>query len=86
MSIEIMQQLRDREKIGLSADQIIDLCFSAIEEIDNKVEQSRAAVILSGIVQEGLGIRTQELLDERPDLPERVHQILRASILRMEGF
>ena len=39
MSIEIMQQLKDIEKIGLSTDQTIDLCFSAIEEIDNEVEQ-----------------------------------------------
>ena len=81
-----MQQLKDREKDGLSTDQIIDLCFRAIEEIDNKDEQSRVALILSGIVQKGLSTRTEKLLDERPDLPERVHQLLRSSILRMEGF
>lgn len=82
----MMQQLKDREKIGLSTDQTIDLCFSAIKEIDNEVEQCGAAVILPGMVQKGLGTRTKEFLDGRPDLPERVHEILRASILRMETY
>ena len=85
-TLEIMKQLKEREEKGLTADQVVDLCFQAMVVVEDPVEQSRAAVILSGIVQKGLGDRTKEFLSQHPDLPERVHQILGSSIMRMEGF
>jgi len=87
-STEIMDRLKERgaNLTGEKVDEVIELCFQAIEEVKDPLDQCRAALRLSGIVQKGLGNRTQEFLDEHSDLPERVYEILGSSILRMEGF
>ncbi|MBU0572803.1 hypothetical protein KKH23_02285 [Patescibacteria group bacterium] len=83
-----MDRLKERKTnlTGDEVDKVIELCFRAMEELENPLDQCRAAVILSGIVQKGLGSRTKEFLDEHAELPERVHEILGSSILRMETF
>jgi len=83
---EIVEKLGDRENNGLSQDEIIELCFTVIKQHQDVIEQSRAAVILSGIVKKGLGKRTQQFLQENPKLPEDVQNILSNAIIRMECF
>ena len=83
---EMSKKLQKREDDNLSQDEIIELCFTVIKQHSDIVEQSRAAVILSGIVKKGLGKRTQQFLQENPKLPERVYEVLSTSIMRMECF
>jgi len=83
-STEVINRLKEREV--LTDGEVIDLCFRAMKELTDPKEQSRAALILSGMVQKGLGSKTQEFLEEHSDLPRRVHEILISSVLRMEGF
>jgi len=84
MSIKL--QRRNDEDHELSQDEIVELCFAVVEQHPDAMEQCRAAVILSGIVKKGLGKRTQQFLKDNPELPDRVHEILRAAIMRMECF
>lgn len=83
---EMTEKLKKRVNDGLSQDEVIELCFAVIQQPADVIEQSRAAVILSGIVKPGLGDRTGQFLQENPTLPERVQEILGAAIMRMEGF
>lgn len=83
---EKARRLRGREDLGLSEGEIIELCFDIVENHQNDIEKCRAAVVLSGIVKPGLGKRTGEFLDKHPDLPERVHEVLKSAIMRMECF
>ncbi|MFH1858904.1 MAG: hypothetical protein ABIJ80_01410 [Patescibacteria group bacterium] len=83
---EMVEKLRGRVENDLSEDEIIELCFTVMQKHNNVVEQSRAAVILSGVVKKGLGKRVLQFLQENPELPRRVHEILNASITRMECF
>ena len=84
MSIKL--QRREDEDNELPQDEVVELCFTVIEQHPDMVEQCRAAVILSGIVKRGLGKRTQQFLKDNPELPDRVHEILSAAIMRMECF
>lgn len=81
-----VKRLWDRRELGLSEEDVIELCFEIMSEHPDKIEQSRAAVVLSGIVKKGLGKRTLDFLKANPHLPARVHQVLRNSIMRMETF
>ena len=83
---EMAERLKKRKEYDLSFDEVIELCFAVIEQHTDKIEQSRAAVILSGIVKKGLGKRTLRFLKKNPKLPGRVHELLNAAFMRMECF
>ncbi len=83
---EISAKLQKRIENNLTTDVIIDLCFAGIKEHADIIEQSRIAIILSGIVQKGLGKKTWQFLKDNQELPKRVHEILRSAIMRMECF
>lgn len=83
---EKAKRLWERRNLGLSDDEIIELCFDIVENHPDDVEKCRAAVVLSGIIQKGLGQRISNFLDKHPDLPERVHELLGSAIMRMECF
>ena len=83
---ETVGALRGREESGLETEEIIDFCFSVMRESDDKKDQSFAAVVLAGIVKKGLGKRTEEFLNQNPELPIRAWQVLKSAILRMETF
>lgn len=83
---EKAEKLQQRQTLGLSDDEVIKLCFDVIAEHPSEIEKCRAAVVLSGIIQKGLGKRTREFLDNHPYLPPRVHEVLRSAIMRMECF
>ena len=83
---EIVKKLQERNINNLSQDEVIELCFVVIRKHPKVIEQCRAAVILSGIIKSGLGKKTKKFLEENPKLPSRVHEILRAAVLRMESF
>ena len=83
---EMSKKLQRRGDDNLSRDEVIELCFTVIKQHSDIVEQSRAAMILSGIVKKGLGKRTKQFLQENPKLPERVYEVLNTSIMRMECF
>lgn len=81
---EMARKLQRRD--SLSQDEIIKLCFSVIAEHKDIIEQSRAAVILAGIISPGLGGKITQFLKENSNLPERVREIVSSAIMRMEGF
>jgi len=81
---KMAEKLKKRMGCGLPTDEVIELCFSVMQQHPEKIEQCRAAVILSGIVKSGLGKRTQDFLDQNKKLPKRAQEILRANIMRME--
>jgi hypothetical protein len=83
---EMCIQLRKREEIKLTDDEIISHCFSVIGKHSDIVARCHAAVLLSGIVKPGLGKTTKDFLKENPNLPIRVQELLSSSIMRMEGF
>lgn len=83
----MVEQLKKSDtRHDLTENEIIELCFTTIQKHNNIIEQSRAAVILSGYVKSGLGKRTRKFLQENPNIPERVREILSSSIMRMEGY
>jgi hypothetical protein len=84
--VKKMKELNQRNRERLFDDRTINLAFDVIKEHPNPTEQCRAAVILSGIVKKGLGRRTKKFLDDNHQLPARAAQILRSSIMRMEGY
>jgi len=77
-STEVINRLKEREV--LTDGEVIDLCFQAIKELADPKEQCEAALILSGIEQEGLNERIKEFLKEYSNLLERVHDTLINSI------
>lgn len=83
---EMAEKLKKRMECHLSTDEIIELSFAVIQQHPERIEQCRAAVILSGIVQKGLGKRTLKFLAENPKLPKRAREILNAGIMRMECY
>jgi len=83
---EMVERLKKRNEYNLSFDEVIELCFAVIEQHTDKIEQSRAAVILSGIVKKGLGKRTLQFLEKNQKLPGRVRELLSAAIMRMECY
>lgn len=83
---EMIEKIRKRVELNLSEDEVIELCFIVIQKHNNVIEQSRAAVILSGIVKKGLGKRTLKFLKKNSNLPNRIHEVLNANIMRMECF
>lgn len=83
---EMVKRLKNRIEDNLSEDEIIKLCFSIIKNHNSVIEQSRGAVILSGISKKGLGARTKKFLEDNPNLPNRVQEVLYSAILRMECY
>jgi len=83
---EMMGELIRRKESSCFDEETINLCFQVMISHPNKIEKCRAATILSGIVEKGLGKRTQKFLGDNPFLPERVKEVLNSAILRMEGF
>lgn len=79
-------ELHRRHQEAVFDEVTINLALSLVKEHPDKIEQARAAVILSGIVKNGLGGRVREFLAENKRLDTRVRQILEANILRMEGY
>ena len=82
----MVERLQKRNEYNLSFDEVIKLCFAVIKQHTDVIEQSRAAVILSGIVKKGLGKRTLRFLKKNPKLPGRVHELLNAAFMRMECY
>ena len=83
---EKVKQLHEREALKLTYPQIIELCFDVMTGHRKIEEKCRAAVILSGIIQKDLPQRVLGFLEAHPDMPARVHEVLRGNIQRMGGF
>jgi len=85
------------ESSGEDMQKKIDLCFELLDlycaiQKNKRTNANRkdccyAALILSGVIQKGLGGRVVEFLKYNEEkLPESAVQILRANVLRMESF
>lgn len=82
---QMVKALRYRGISGLSQKEVIELCFAVMKQHSEIEEQCRAAVILSGIIAPGLGDRALAFLDEHPQMPDRVHDLLNGNFLRMNS-
>ncbi|MFH1129472.1 MAG: hypothetical protein V1686_01930 [Patescibacteria group bacterium] len=82
---KMVGMLQKRFDNGLSQDKVIELCFAVIQQHPSIIERNRAAVILSGVIKPGLGIRTREFLRKNPLLPGSIEYLLGSAIMRMEG-
>lgn len=83
---EKMAELKRRKEEQIFDDTTVDLAFEIIKDHPDDKEKCRAAVILSGIVERGLGARTKKFLEDNRSLPDRVQQLLGSAIMRMEGY
>ena len=64
----------------------IDECFTLLEQHPEEDARTRVAIILSGIVHEGLSERVREYLNTAPQIPFRAYQVLEANLMRMAGY
>lgn len=92
---KLMKKLKDTPQEKETLDERIELAFEIItlySNIQKKTKSDtkeccRAAVILSGYIKNGLGVRTKKFLDEKDGkLPDRAVQVLWGNIRRMESM
>jgi hypothetical protein len=78
------KELRDKFEEKDFRSETIELAFEIIEHHPNDVEKCRAAVVLTSIVQKGLGTRASKFSKDHPELPGRVHELISSNFMRME--
>lgn len=83
---EAVRELKRLNDEGNWNQYFIGLCFDVIRDHPDDLQKCWAAVLLSKIVNRDLAVRTRQFLEQHQSLPERVHEVLEASILRMAGY